>query len=124
MVAAALVAWALPASADIANDDCGSKEVGDDCEDFSGDTGICALDEDDAIYCDTSDEPAVDGGSGAGGSDAGDSGSGGDSGAGGSASKDDDSDCSVRNVGSGGRGELAALGGLLMLCIAFRKRIG
>ena len=120
VIAGVLVAWALPASADVANDDCGSKEVGDSCEDYMGDTGVCAEDDDDQqIYCDTTAEPVMDGGSGTSGGT-----SGGASGASAGASDDDDDDdgCSVGRVGSGAGGEVAGLGALLLICIAFRKR--
>lgn len=110
-VLSALVGWSLPASADVANDDCGTKAVGDTCETFSGDTGVCVEEQDDYLVCDTDGAPATDGGSGSGGS---------------AGSKDDDDDdeggCSVRNAGAGGRGEAAALGLLLLACIALRKR--
>lgn len=122
MIAAAWVLWAAaPAAADVPNDNCGGKDVGDECEDYTSSTGVCALDEDEQIFCDTSEQPAGAGGSSVTG---GSGGSGGASGTSASEGDDDDGGCSVHSVGARSAGELAGLFGLLLVCVAFRKRIG
>lgn len=99
LIAGALLAWAVPASADVLEEDCASKDEGDACEDYAGNAGSCVL-EGGQLHC----EPTPDAGTTPSGDD------------------DDDGDCSVSTIGAGGRGELAALGLLLIVCIALRKR--
>lgn len=110
VVVSAWIACALPAFADVPNDDCGTKNVGDRCEDFTGETGLCVEDSDDQLSCDTSAPEPEDGGAGSQGGD-------------GDGDQDDDEGCSVGSVGLGSGGEAAALGMLLLVCIALRKRV-
>jgi len=111
-----LVAWSMPAAADVPNDDCGSKEPGDACEDFSGAAGVCVDDDDDddePIYCDTSLQPTAD---------AGDEPDEEPDEEPNEKPDDNDDGCSVQDVGANGRAETAALSLLLMVCVALRKR--
>ena len=92
VVVGAWIAWALPAAADVPNDDCGTKNVGDRCEDFTGETGLCVEDSDDRLSCDTSAPEPEDGGAGS---------QGGDGDGDGDGDQDDDEGCSVGSVGLG-----------------------
>lgn len=116
LTAAMAIGWAAPASADVANDDCGAKMTGDACTTFDMKTGVCVSDDAGALYCDTT-KGATTTTSG--------TGTGSGTGSGGSAPSGDSSGssgCTVGQIGGGGRAEAVALGLLFAACVAMRRR--
>lgn len=114
---AALLACAAPVSADVANDDCGSKDEGDTCETYDGSTGVCVSEDASFLFCDTT--PQVD--------DAGTTPDDEDAGTmppDDIDDSDDDDGCSVSAVRARSGAGLAALAIGAIAAIALRRRFG